>query len=80
VRDSHDALCGTGNGPGIDDRSQAVEGVVRGKTMRPAACQNTSTTFQRLPPRLSDLRNTVLGVLYFSLVTVVSGSLATAMF
>jgi hypothetical protein len=30
--------------------------VVRGKTMRPAACQNASTTFQRLPRRLNDLQ------------------------
>jgi hypothetical protein len=30
--------------------------VGRGKTMRPAACEDTSTTFQRLPRRLNDLQ------------------------
>jgi len=63
--------------------------IVRGKTTRPAACQNASTTFQRLPPRLNDLGNqdenhdahaTPARRLAFKPVTVVSRRIARRMF
>jgi len=54
---AQDALCDAGNGLGIDDQSRGGAKVVRGRTTRPAACQNTSTIFQRLPRRHNDLEN-----------------------
>jgi hypothetical protein len=72
---THDALCEAGNGPGIDDRFQAGVEVVRGKTMRPAACQNTSTTFQSLTRRLNDLQKSASARDVFPLNRPVSGTM-----
>src|SRR5580658_7436301 len=52
---SQDAICGGGNGTGVDDRSPTRLRSIREKNRAPAARQTGSTTFQQLTRRLNDL-------------------------